>query len=149
MAKKTGQQRPLIIDRFVNNSDIAKLLLRVPLGSLMLFHGVHKLQHGYGFIEKLLLKAGFPGYLSHGILLGELLAPLFMVLGLYTRFAAFLMAFVMVMALYLVHSTGLTSLTPEGGYGLELQVLYLTGSLAVFFFGPGRFSVSKGGGLWS
>ena len=144
-----GQPRLLIIDRFVNNSDLGKLLLRVPLGSLMLFHGVHKLQHGYGFIEKMVIKAGFPGYLSHGILVGELLAPLFMVLGLYTRSAALLMAFVMVMALYLVHRTDLSSLTPEGGYGLELQVLYLTGSLAVFFFGAGRFSVSKGSALWS
>ncbi|NTV05115.1 MAG: DoxX family protein [Chlorobiaceae bacterium] len=138
-----------MFDRFFNNSDVGKLLLRVSVGTLMLFHGVNKLQHGYGFVEQMLLKAGFPGYLSHGILVGELLAPFFMVLGLYTRQAALIQAFVMVMAIYLVHTKELFSVTAHGGYALELPILYLFGSLAVFFLGAGRFSVSRGGGLWN
>lgn len=148
MAKKYPKRRLLMIDRFVNNSDLGKLLLRASLGIMMLFHGVNKLQHGYGFVEQMLVKAGFPGYLSHGILVGELLAPLFMVLGLYTRQAALLQAFVMVMAIYLVHTKELFSVNAHGGYALELQVLYLFGSLAVFFFGAGRFNVSRGNGPW-
>ncbi|MEI8032306.1 MAG: DoxX family protein [Chlorobiaceae bacterium] len=137
-----------MLDRLINNSDFGKLLLRVSVGGLMLFHGVHKLQHGYGFVEPLLVKAALPGYLSHGVLLTELLAPLFVVLGIYTRPAALVQAFGMFMALYLVHSHDLHSLTGQGGYGLELQVLYLFGSLALFFFGAGRFSASRGSGLW-
>jgi putative oxidoreductase len=148
MAKKYPKRRLLMIDRFVNNSDLGKLLLRISVGFMMLFHGVNKLQHGYGFVEQMLVKAGFPGYLSHGILVGELLAPLFMVLGLYTRQAALLQAFVMVMAIYLVHTKELFSVTAHGGYALELQVLYFFGFLAVFFLGAGRFTVSRGRGSW-
>jgi putative oxidoreductase len=149
MVKKYPKRRVGMFDRFFNNSDVGKLLLRVSVGTLMLFHGVNKLQHGYGFVEQMLLKAGFPGYLSHGILVGELLAPFFMVLGLYTRQAALIQAFVMVMAIYLVHTKELFSVTAHGGYALELPILYLFGSLAVFFLGAGRFSVSRGGGLWN
>lgn len=137
-----------MIDRVVNNSDFGKLLLRVSVGTMMLFHGVNKLQHGYGFVTQMLVKAGFPGYFSHGILVGELLAPLFMVLGLYTRQAALLQTFVMVMAIYLVHTKELFAVNAHGGYALELQVLYLFGSLAVFFLGGGRFNVSRGVGVW-
>ncbi|MGB7511872.1 MAG: DoxX family protein [Pelodictyon phaeoclathratiforme] len=148
MVKKYPKRRFLFIDRFVDNSDLGKLLLRLSLGTMMLFHGVNKLQHGYGFVEQMLLKAGFPGYLSHGILVGELLAPLFMILGLYTRQAALAMSIVMVMAIYLVHTKELFSVTAHGGYALELQILYLFGSLAVFFFGAGGFTVSRGGSQW-
>ena len=73
-------------------------------------------QHGYVFITPLLLKARLPGYLSHGILLGELVAPLFMVLGIYTRPAALLQVFVMVMAIYLVHSRELFAVSEHGGH---------------------------------
>lgn len=148
MVKKYPKRRLVVIDRFVNNGDLGKLLLRVSIGIMMLFHGVNKLQAGYGFVEKMLVKAGFPGYFSHGILVGELLAPLFMVLGLYTRQAALLQAFVMIMAIYLVHTKELFSVTAHGGYGLELQVLYLFGSLAVFFLGAGKFRVSSGSAQW-
>ncbi len=137
-----------MLDRLVNNSDLGKLLLRVSVGGLMLYHGVHKLQHGYGFLEPLLQRAGLPGYLSHGVLLTELIAPLFIVLGIYTRPSALIVAFGMFMALYLVHSKDLHTLTAQGGYGLELQALYLFGSLALFFFGAGRYSISRGGGSW-
>ena len=147
--QKYSQRRPSMFYSLVNNSDLGKLLLRVSVGGLMLFHGINKLLHGYGFVTNLLQKAGLPGYLSHGILVGELIAPFFMVLGIYTRPAAFAEAFVMGMAIYLVHSRQLLSFTANGGYALELQALYLFGSLAVFFFGAGRFSPSRGGGLWS
>ncbi|MDP8305564.1 MAG: DoxX family protein [Candidatus Chlorobium antarcticum] len=138
-----------MLDRFVNNSDLAKLLLRLSVGGLMLFHGINKLQHGYGFVEKMLVKANLPGYLSHGILIGEVLAPLFIVLGLYTRFAALMQATVMVMAVYLVHTGDLFRLTEHGGYALELQALYLFGAVAIFFLGAGRYSLGKGKGVWS
>lgn len=149
MVKKYTKRRLPVIDRLVNNSDLGKLLLRVSVGGLMLFHGLSKLQHGYGSVEQLLLKAHLPGYLSHGVLIGELLAPVLMVLGIYTRPAALAEAFVMVMAVYLVHSKTLFSLGGHGEYALELQALYLLGSLAVFFLGAGRYSASGGRGQWN
>jgi len=137
-----------MLDRIVDNGDFGRLLLRLALGFLMLFHGVNKLQYGYGFVGAMLGKAGLPVALSHGILVGEFVAPLFILLGLYTRPAALVQAFVMVMALYLVHTKDLWSLNEHGGYALELQMLYLFGSLALFFLGAGRFSLSKGQDAW-
>jgi putative oxidoreductase len=148
MGKKQLKRSSPMLERLVNNSDLGKLILRVSVGSLMFFHGVGKLQHGYGFVSTLLVQARLPGYLSHGILIGELLAPLFMVLGIYTRPAALIQVFVMSMAVYLVHSKQLFSMSEHGGYALELQALYLFGALAVFFFGAGRYSASHGSGLW-
>jgi putative oxidoreductase len=138
-----------MIDRLIYNSDLGKLLLRISVGGLMLFHGLNKLQHGYGFIAPMLVKKGLPGYIAHGILAGELVAPLLIVLGIYTRPAAFAEAFSMAMAIWLVHTGQLFSLGEHGAYALELQALYLFGSLSIFFFGAGRFSFARGGGLWN
>ncbi|TCD47311.1 DoxX family protein [Chlorobium sp. N1] len=137
-----------MLERFVNNSDLGKLLLRFSVGGLMLFHGIHKIRHGYAFLGGMLEKADLPAYLSHGILFGEIVAPILIVLGVYTRPAALVEAFVMVMAVYLAHSKDLTSFSQHGGYALELQFLYLLGSLAVFFLGAGKFAFSKGGSIW-
>jgi putative oxidoreductase len=149
MAKKYSKRRSPMIERLINNNDLGKLLLRLSVGGLMLFHGFYKLQHGYGFVSGLLVKRGLPGYISYGTLAGELLAPLLIVLGIYTRPAALVEAFSMAMAIYLVHTGQLFSLDQHGGYALELQALYLFGSIAIFFFGAGRYSFSRGSGLWN
>ncbi len=137
-----------MIDRILQNNDLGKLLLRLSVGGLMLFHGIHKLKNGLEFIEKSLVDAGFPAYLSYGVLLGEVLAPLLIVLGILSRPAALLQAFVMVAAIYLVHAGELFSLTQHGGHALELQFLYLFGSLAIVFLGSGKYGISRGRGLW-
>lgn len=137
-----------MIDRIIQNNDLGKLLLRFSVGGLMLFHGIHKLESGLGFIEKSLVDAGLPAFLSYGVLVGEILAPLLVVLGILSRPAALFEAFVMVMAVYLVHTDELFSLTQHGGHALELQFLYLFGSLAIVFLGSGKYSVSRGRGLW-
>lgn len=133
----------------MNNSDLGKLLLRVPVGGLLLFHGIYKLQHGYGFAGQLLRKARLPEYLSHGVLIGEILAPALIVIGILTRPAAFVQAFLMAMAVYLVHMKELYSFGEHGAYALELQALYFFGALAVMFLGAGRYSASRGRGPWN
>ncbi|RNA65112.1 DoxX family protein [Prosthecochloris sp. ZM_2] len=130
----------------ISNNDLGKLLLRLSVGGLMLFHGVHKLQHGVGFISNMLAEAGLPQVLSYGVFVGEVIAPLMIVLGILSRPAALVEAFVMLMAVYLVHMGELWQLTEHGGYALELQALYFFGSLAIVFLGSGRYSVSGGNG---
>ncbi|MEC9487593.1 MAG: DoxX family protein [Prosthecochloris sp.] len=130
----------------ISSNDLGKLLLRLSVGGLMLFHGVHKLQHGVGFISNMLAEAGLPQVLSYGVFVGEVIAPLMIVLGILSRPAALVEAFVMLMAVYLVHMGELWQLTEHGGYALELQALYFFGSLAIVFLGSGRYSVSGGNG---
>ena len=137
-----------MLDKLVNNADLGKLLLRLSVGGLMLFHGIDKLQNGYGFVEKMVARADLPALLAHGVLVGEVLAPILILLGLYTRLAALAEATVMVMAIWLVHPGDLFKLGDHGAHALELQALYLFGSLAIFFLGAGRYGFAEGGGLW-
>jgi len=53
------------------------------------------------------------------------------------------------MAVWLVHMGQLASLTEHGGYALELQAFYFFGSIAIFFLGAGRYSISKGDEKWN
>jgi len=138
-----------MIDRLMNNSDMGKLLLRLSTGGLMLFHGISKLIHGHGFIVAKLREAGLPSWLVAGVPLGEVVAPILILAGLFTRPAALCEAAVMVMAIYLVHRGDLSSINTHGGYALELQFLYLFGALAVFYLGAGRYSVTRGIGRWN
>ncbi|WP_292001917.1 DoxX family protein [Chlorobium sp.] len=149
MKRKFARKGNGMFDRVFYSADFGKLLLRLSVGGLMLFHGIHKLQHGYAFVEQMLVKSGLPGFLSHGIIVGEVLVPLMIILGFNTRIAALVEAFVMVMAVYLVHMGDLWSFNEHGAHVLELQALYLFGSLAIVFLGAGRYSLGGSNGRWN
>jgi putative oxidoreductase len=129
----------------LGNENLGKLVLRVGIGGLMLFHGVAKLQHGVGFIEGLLEAKGLPAFLAYGSYVGEVLAPILLIVGFQTRLSALAVAGTMGMAIFLAHMNDLGSLTAHGGWAVELPMLFLTGALAVFFLGAGRFSVDGRG----
>lgn len=134
----------------MKNDDLGKLLLRLCVGGLMLFHGIHKLIHGYGFIAEKLKAEGLPVLLVVGVPVGEVFAPLLILLGIYTRPAALVEAFLMAMAVWLVHMGQLVSISGStGGYALELQAFYFFGSIAVALLGAGRYSLSRGLGQWN
>ncbi len=114
------------------------LLLRFTVSILMLFHGVAKLQHGLGPIESMVASAGLPTWVAFGVLIGEIVAPLFVLLGFFVRTAALVMAINMAVAIALVHRTQLLELSKTGGYALELQALFLFGALAIALIGGGR-----------
>jgi putative oxidoreductase len=121
--------------------DQGKLLLRAVLAILLLFHGVSKLMGGIGFITGMLEKAGLPGALGYLVYIGEVVAPLLILVGLYTRAAALVVAINMVVALLLVHTKQFFTLNEQGGWALELQGMYLAGALAVALLGAGRYSI--------
>ncbi len=132
----------------MNRDDLGRLLLRVTLGGLMLLHGLSKLAHGIEHIVEMVRSHGLPGFVAYGVFLGEAVAPILVILGLYTRPAALVMAVNMVVAILLAHTAIVGHLGGGGGWAIELQVRYLAGSLAVALLGGGRLSVSKGG-RWS
>lgn len=121
--------------------DAGKLVLRLALGVLILLHGIFKLQHGAGFITGMLEKAGLPGALGYLVYVGEVLAPLLVIAGLFTRAGAAIIFVNMVVAIGLVHLGQLFSMTQQGGWALELQGMYLFGALAVMLLGAGRYSL--------
>ncbi|RQO45592.1 GntR family transcriptional regulator [Variovorax sp. KBW07] len=132
-----------------NTDDAGKLLLRVSVGFLVLLHGVFKLSAGVGFIGGMLAKAGLPSGLAYLVFVGEIVAPLLMMAGLFTRAAAGVVVINMIVALGLVHMADLFALTKQGGWALELQGLYLFGALTVVLLGAGRFSVGGKNGRWN
>ena len=123
--------------------DTGKLILRVSLGILILFHGVDRIIHGIGPIQGMVTGMGLPGFLAYGVYLGEVLGPVLLVSGFHARIGAGLIAINMVIAILLVHTGDLLSLSPHGGWRLELQGLYLATALALVGLGPGRFSLDR------
>jgi putative oxidoreductase len=129
--------------------DTAKLLLRVGLGALILLHGIAKMINGPGYIVGLVSKAGLPPALGYLVYVGEVLAPLLLIAGVWTRAAALVVAGNMVVALMLVHTGDLFNLSKSGGWAIELQAMYLLGALAVALLGAGRYSVGGVRGRWN
>ena len=121
--------------------DLGKLILRVTAGGLMLLHGVAKLQSGVGGIAGMLTAKGLPAAIAYGVYVGEVLAPLLLIVGLFTRPAAVVLALTMVTAVALAHPGDLFKLGAQGGWALELQGFYFFTAIVVALIGPGAWSI--------
>lgn len=118
------------------NADVAKLLLRVAVGAIFVFHGKMKLFGG------LAMTAGFFGKI--GVPMPELMAPfiggveffggILLILGLAVRPVALLHAATMVVAI--LAAKGLSSWAK-----IEFEVVLLAASLNLFFSGAGAYSL--------
>ena len=119
------------------------LFLRLSIGGLMLFHGVDKVFNGIGPIKGILLGRGWPEVFAYGVYLGEFLAPILILIGLKVRVSGLLVAFTMLVAIFL-SNTPFFSLTKHGGLASELALLYLLGGVCLFCLGGGKlFSVDQ------
>ena len=122
--------------------DYGKLVLRVMLGALLLFHGLHKVLDGIEPIKAMLVSHGIPDALAYGVYLGEIVGPVLILLGMFSRVGAALIAVNMIVAIALTKLGSIFTLAPTGGYALELEMLYLLAAVAVALLGAGRFSLS-------
>jgi len=129
--------------------DAGKLLLRVAVGLLILFHGVAKVTGGIGFLTSSLAKAGVPEGVGYLVYVGEVVAPLFVILGAWTRPAALVIAINMIVAVGMAHMNDLFSIAKTGGYALELQAMYLFSAIAIALLGAGRYSLAGARGRWN
>jgi putative oxidoreductase len=127
----------------VASADAGKLLLRLTVGLLVLLHGIAKIVGGPDYIIGTVEKAGLPGWLGYAVYLGEVVAPIAMILGVWTRVAALVVAANMAVAIALVHMGELFLLSKTGGWALELQGMFLFTALAVAMIGPGRYAVTR------
>jgi putative oxidoreductase len=128
-----------------NREDLGKLILRLALGGVVLFHGVFKLTHGVDWIKQPLAAHGLPGFLAYGAYLAEVLAPVLIVVGWKARLAALAIGFDMLMALYLVLRPQILAVKPQGGgWGIELEALLLFAALVIFLIGSGRYRLGRG-----
>jgi putative oxidoreductase len=133
----------------IRSDDTGKLVLRLAIGILILLHGIAKINGGVGFLSNSLASHGLPGALAYLVYIGEIVAPVLLIIGLYTRPAAWIVVINMLVAIWLVHMKELGMLNKQGGWALELQGMFLFGALAVAFLGAGRFSIGGTGGKYN
>ncbi|MDE3058898.1 MAG: DoxX family protein [Bacteroidota bacterium] len=128
----------------VTFEDMGKLMIRIAVGGLILFHGFAKMVHGVAWIKGPLGAFGLPGFLAYGTYIAEVVAPILILLGVRARLAALVIAFDMVMAVLLVLRQNIFVVKQAGGgWGIELEAFFFLTSLALFFIGAGKYSVSK------
>ena len=121
--------------------DAALLILRLVLGLLMLLHGLNKLPPPPEFLITAVTERGLPGVFAYGVYLGEIVGPILIIIGIWTRVGALLIVANMVVAVLMVHAGDLFQLNKQGGYELELQAMYLFTAVALALTGAGRYSV--------
>jgi putative oxidoreductase len=132
-----------------NTDDAGKLVLRAALAIMLLFHGYSKLTGGIGFVADMLAKAGAPAALGYLVYVGEVIAPLMLLAGIFTRPAALVVAINMIVAVLLVHTGQFFTLNQTGGWALELQGMYFFGAVAVALLGAGRYSLGGAAGRYN
>lgn len=123
------KSNPLIID-------LVLLVIRIFIGFAMLSHGFPKLQDLLSGEE--IQFFSFMGLSSKTSLtlavFAEFVCSIFIILGLFTRFAVFFLIITMAVAGLIVHGG-------DPFQKKETSLLYLSVYLMLFAFGPGKFSV--------
>jgi putative oxidoreductase len=125
--------------------DFGLLLLRVAVGASLFFkHGWEKVS---GFSR---LAQHFPDPIHIGpipslaiALVGDAICSLLVILGFFTRPAAFFAACNITVAWALVHHFDFFGKGPQADHG-EVCVLYIAVFLALAIAGPGRYSLDRG-----
>lgn len=126
------------------NESTGKLILRVTLGLLILLHGIGKLMHGIDWLDGALAAAGLPTFFKYGVYVGEIVAPLLVIAGYYSRIGAWLIAVNMLFALGLAHGAELFVIEAQsGGLALETQYMFMATAIALALIGPGRYSINQ------
>jgi len=123
--------------------DAGKLILRLALGLLILLHGLSKIKSGIGFLTPMVQHIGLPPWFAYGVYVGEVLGPIMIILGVFSRVGAFFIFSNMLFALALVHRADIFTMGKQGGWALELQGMYLFTALALVFMSPGRYAMTK------
>jgi putative oxidoreductase len=126
--------------------DTGLLVLRLGLAGVLLFHGIFKATHGVGWMSGPLSAVGLPAWVGYGVYVAELLAPVMLILGLWPRLAALIIAFDMAMAIYLARRGDVGKINPmSGGWAIELEVILLVAALTLALAGAGKYAIQKAG----
>ena len=132
------------------NEDLGKLILRFNLGFLMLFHGGETIMGTNNILKN---TDPVPDPIAWALaILGEVVAPLLVMAGVFSRVGAFFISGFMVCALLLRHTFGKQNHwfhaerpLAEGlaAYALESQMFFLCCALAVMLIGAGRYGLTQ------
>ena len=118
-----------------NFLDLALLILRLGSGGLMLTHGIPKISKLFESPIKFADPIGLGSTTSLILtLIGEVLAPVLIIIGFKTKLASIPAIITMLVAAFVVHISD-----PIGTK--EKALLYLVCFLVIFLVGPGKYSI--------
>jgi putative oxidoreductase len=104
---------------------------------------IDKALHGITFIKGLLKFQGVPEILAYGIYVGEIFAPIFLIIGWKSRLWAGVIVFNMAVAIYLTKMGALLKLGAHGAWAVEVPMFYLFSALAVVLLGSGKYAIMR------
>lgn len=104
----------------------------------MIMHGIKKLVYGHDFVITKLSE-----FLWLGVPVGEVIAPIGLILGIFSRSSSLLVAFTMFMTFYLVFGWNGLALNQYGGFNGGYNLFFLFTALAIYLAGPGKYSLSE------
>jgi putative oxidoreductase len=125
--------------------ELGKLVGRLSVGGLLLLHGIHKLLNGIAPIKAMVADHHVPEMVGYGVYMGEIVGPILVILGVFSRIGGLLISINMIVAILLAGTGSLFMLKAEGGYALELEVFYLLGGASIVLLGAGRLGLGIGG----
>ncbi len=127
-----------------NTVDLASFVLRLGFGSFMLFgHGIGKFQMFFEATPKFPSVLGMPPMISLLLVIfAEFFAAAFVLVGFKTRLATIPVIVTMIIAAFIIHfNDPVFALNANGGGSKEFALLFLTGFVAIFLIGSGKYSV--------
>ncbi len=127
----------------IQNKETGLLIQRLSIGVLIILHGIANLRSNYSFIKSLLSGLGLPETIAYAVFIGEIIAPVFIIIGFRARLAGLILGINMLVAILMAHTSDVFTLNQFGGWGIELQGLYLFGAIVIFFMGAGKYALSK------
>ena len=133
------------LDRF---QPIALLLMRLALGAIMVAHGYYKVFGGLHHHAQTVASLGLPAWLGYVSAFTEFFGGLLILVGFFTRAAAFAVFINLSVAIWKVHlHNGLMGSPDRPGYEFPLAAAAL--AFALVFFGGGSIAIDhvlRGGG---
>lgn len=124
------------------DGSLAKLILRLFAGGILLLHGTHKLFYGMDYVFNSLKAVNLPSVFAYGVYVGEIVGPILVILGFRARIGGLLMAINMLASVLLMHRDIAFKVNDFGGWMIELNALLFACGLSIFFSGAGKYSVS-------
>lgn len=118
------------------------LIIRVSIAFTMLIYGITKFIFGNDFIATLLVQYGFPSVFSYAVFVGEIIAPILIIIGFRTKQAGLVFAVNCFIAILMVQLPNLLNLNNSGGWAIDLIFIYMMFGIALFFIGAGKYAVS-------
>lgn len=123
--------------------DLGRLILRLTVAGLLLFHGIPKVQ-SLDFVHRMVAANGLPSFLAYGAYLGEIVAPILVIAGVYTRLAGLVISMDLLGAILMARRDDIFSLGGGGmSWAIESEAFFLLGGLAIACLGAGKHAIGK------